>query len=82
MRKLDISYATNEFVKMVKAWDRYDGATMGVAVLNTRQCVCLSRLLMSLKIDTMHRTSLPDYVFEPGENQKPASHWVGDNGLW
>ena len=82
MRKLDISYATNEFVKMVKAWDRYDGATMGVAVLNTRRCVCLSRLLMSLKIGTMRRTSLPNNVFEPDENQKPASHWVGDNCLW
>ena len=42
MRKLDISYATNEFVKMVKAWDKYDGATMGVVVLNTRRCVYLS----------------------------------------
>ena len=82
MRKLDISYATNEFVKMVKAWDKYDGATMGVFVLNTRRCVYLSRLLMSLKIDTMRRTSLPDNVFEPGEKQKPASHWVGENGLW
>jgi poly(A) polymerase len=41
-RKLDISYPTNEFVKMVKAWDKYDGATMGVVVLNIRRCVYLS----------------------------------------
>ncbi|KAF9782247.1 Poly(A) polymerase central domain-containing protein [Thelephora terrestris] len=36
-RKLDISYPTNEFVKMVKTWDKYDPATMGVVVLNIRR---------------------------------------------
>jgi len=37
-RKLDISYPTNEFVKMVKTWDKYDNATMGVVVQNIRRC--------------------------------------------
>jgi poly(A) polymerase len=41
-RKLDISYPTNEFVKMVKTWDKYDPATMGVVVLNIKRCVCQS----------------------------------------
>ncbi|GAA5908182.1 polynucleotide adenylyltransferase PAP1 [Sporobolomyces salmoneus] len=31
-RKLDISYPTNEFTKLVKMWDKYDADTMGVIV--------------------------------------------------
>ncbi|BGP44856.1 polynucleotide adenylyltransferase [Rhodotorula kratochvilovae] len=31
-RKLDISYPTNEFTKLVKMWDSYDADTMGVIV--------------------------------------------------
>ncbi|GJN91671.1 hypothetical protein Rhopal_004694-T1 [Rhodotorula paludigena] len=31
-RKLDISYPTNEFTKLVKMWDNYDADTMGVIV--------------------------------------------------
>ncbi|GAA5915933.1 hypothetical protein JCM8208_003669 [Rhodotorula glutinis] len=31
-RKLDISYPTNEFTKLVKMWDSYDAETMGVIV--------------------------------------------------
>lgn len=31
-RKLDISYPTNEFTKLVKMWDKYDPDTMGVIV--------------------------------------------------
>ncbi|GAA6011631.1 hypothetical protein JCM8202_004094 [Rhodotorula sphaerocarpa] len=31
-RKLDISYPTNEFTKLVKLWDNYDAETMGVIV--------------------------------------------------
>ncbi|GAA5832256.1 hypothetical protein JCM11251_004297 [Rhodosporidiobolus azoricus] len=31
-RKLDISYPTNEFTKLVKMWDGYDAETMGVIV--------------------------------------------------
>lgn len=31
-RQLDITWPTTEFVKMVKAWDKFDDATMGVAV--------------------------------------------------
>ena len=40
-RKLDISYPTNEFVKMVKTWDKYDNATMGVVVQNIKRCALL-----------------------------------------
>ncbi|GAA6001779.1 hypothetical protein JCM10207_002316 [Rhodosporidiobolus poonsookiae] len=31
-RKLDISYPTNEFTKLVKMWDKYDADSMGVIV--------------------------------------------------
>lgn len=31
-RKLDISYPTNEFTKLVKTWDQYDAERMGVIV--------------------------------------------------
>ncbi|KAL5530370.1 PAP1 [Sanghuangporus sanghuang] len=31
-RKLDISYPTTEFTKLVKMWDRYDEASMGIVV--------------------------------------------------
>mgnify|MGYP001597246539 CR=1 FL=1 len=31
-RRLDISYPTNEFTKLVKMWDKYDPNSMGVMV--------------------------------------------------
>lgn len=31
-RKLDISYPTTEFAKLVKMWDKYDGSNMGIIV--------------------------------------------------
>ncbi|KDE09808.1 poly(A) polymerase [Microbotryum lychnidis-dioicae p1A1 Lamole] len=31
-RKLDISYPTTEFTKLVKMWDKYDESTMGIIV--------------------------------------------------
>ena len=56
---------------MVKTWDKYDSATMGVVVLNIKRCVCLSGSRCYRKIDTTSRSSLPDDVFDPGEKQKP-----------
>lgn len=38
-RKLDISYPTNEFTKLVKMWDKYDPDTMGVIVRYIKRCV-------------------------------------------
>ncbi|KAF5333209.1 hypothetical protein D9611_002745 [Ephemerocybe angulata] len=35
-RKLDISYPTTDFTKMVKMWDKYDEATMGIYVRHIR----------------------------------------------
>ena len=69
---MDISYPTNEFVKMVKTWDKYDAATMGIVVLNIRRYACLVWRLKSLDIDAISRSTLPDYVFDPGERQKSA----------
>ncbi|KAI9063335.1 polymerase [Trametes sanguinea] len=50
-RKLDISYPTTEFYKMVKMWDKYDESSMNIVVRHIKH------------------TSLPDYVFEPGERE-------------
>ncbi|THH28420.1 hypothetical protein EUX98_g5765 [Antrodiella citrinella] len=35
-RKLDISYPTTEFTKLVKAWEKYDESTMGIVVRHMR----------------------------------------------
>ncbi|KAF8638592.1 hypothetical protein AX17_002133 [Amanita inopinata Kibby_2008] len=48
-RRLDISYPTTEFTKLVKMWEKYDEATMGIVVRHIKS------------------SSLPDYVFDPGE---------------
>ncbi|THV08136.1 Poly(A) polymerase [Dendrothele bispora CBS 962.96] len=35
-RKLDISYPTTEFTKLVKMWEKFDESTMGIVVRNIR----------------------------------------------
>lgn len=69
---MDISYPTNEFVKMVKTWDKYDNATMGVIVQNIKRCALLVKWLTLLDVDATPRSLLPDYVFDAGERHKPA----------
>lgn len=36
-RKLDISYPTTEFTKLVKMWERFDEATMGIVVRHVKR---------------------------------------------
>ncbi|KAF9057831.1 Poly(A) polymerase central domain-containing protein [Panaeolus papilionaceus] len=36
-RKLDISFPTTEFTKLVKSWDKYDEATMGLVVRHIKK---------------------------------------------
>ena len=36
-RKLDISYPTTEFTKLVKMWEKYDEATMGIVVRHIKR---------------------------------------------
>ena len=69
-RKLDISYPTNEFVKMVKTWDKYDNATMGVVVQNIRRYAFPAQQLTFPGADVISSSLLPDHVFDPGEKQK------------
>jgi poly(A) polymerase len=38
-RKLDISYPTTEFTKLVKMWDKFEEATMGIVVRHIRRLV-------------------------------------------
>ncbi|KAJ3030190.1 UNVERIFIED_CONTAM: polynucleotide adenylyltransferase [Siphonaria sp. JEL0065] len=45
-RKIDISWPTSEFVSLVKAWDKYEEATMGVVVQHIK-CDKLPAELMS-----------------------------------
>lgn len=40
-RKLDISYPTTEFTKMVKMWDKYEEAKMGIVVRHIKRSVLL-----------------------------------------
>ena len=37
-RRLDISYPTTEFTKLVKMWEKYDEATMGIIVRHIKRC--------------------------------------------
>ncbi|KAH9855062.1 polymerase [Lenzites betulinus] len=54
-RRLDISYPTAEFMKMVKTWETYNESTMHIVVRYLKH------------------TSLPDYVFDPGEREAAAA---------
>lgn len=36
-RKLDISWPTTEFTKLVKTWDKFDEATMGIVVRHIKK---------------------------------------------
>ncbi|KAJ7639530.1 poly-A polymerase [Roridomyces roridus] len=48
-RRLDISYPTQEFTKLVRLWEKFDEASMSVVVQHMRS------------------SALPDYVYDPGE---------------
>jgi poly(A) polymerase Pap1 len=48
-RRLDISYPTAEFTKLVKMWEKYDDATMGIVVRHIKR---FGRLVF-LSIDLM-----------------------------
>jgi poly(A) polymerase len=45
-RRLDISYPTNEFTKMVKMWDKYDESAMGIYVRHIKRSVTLPPFLL------------------------------------
>ena len=72
-RRLDISYPTTEFSKLVKMWEKFDELKMGIVVRNIKRsssvfpsphlrlCIIYASYLFS--------SSLPDYVFDEGERQ-------------
>ena len=41
-RRLDISYPTTEFTKLVKMWEKYDASSMHVIVRHIKQFVDFS----------------------------------------
>jgi len=49
-RRLDISFPTTEFTKLVKLWDKYDEATMGIVVRHIRRQILV---FISLRTETL-----------------------------
>ncbi|KAF7335350.1 Poly(A) polymerase [Mycena sanguinolenta] len=48
-RRLDISYPTQEFIKLVRVWEKFDESRMSIVVQHIKSSM------------------LPDYVYDPGE---------------
>lgn len=71
-RRLDISYPTTEFSKLVKMWEKYDEATMGIVVRHIKRyclvCVCSNKKAYKI----VASVNLPDYVFD-GDERQPRS---------
>ena len=51
--KLDISYPTNEFTKITKGWEKYDGSKMNLAVRHIKQSVIKFLRLIKLSADDL-----------------------------
>ena len=66
-RKLDISYPTTEFTKLVKMWEKFDEGTMGIVVRHIKRSALFPRhqSITSLSFSS----GLPDQVFDPGERK-------------
>lgn len=43
-RRLDISYPTTEFTKLVKLWEKYDESSMGIIVRHIKRCVSVQSI--------------------------------------
>lgn len=81
-RKLDISYPTNEFTKLVKMWDKYDADTMGVIVRYIKSFVFFCpldsqardvQLIGPVPRLDLHRSALPAYVHAGREPEPPKT---------
>ncbi|KAG2033642.1 Poly(A) polymerase central domain-containing protein [Suillus americanus] len=68
-RRLDISYPTTEFTKLVKMWEKYDEDTMGIVVRNIKRSCNLMRQVIPSDLTHFTSSALPDYVFDEGERQ-------------
>jgi poly(A) polymerase len=53
-RKLNISWPCAEFTKLVKAWDKYDEATMGITIKYIKRYI---------KIDVIYLRFCRDLVY-------------------
>ncbi|KAF9006726.1 Poly(A) polymerase central domain-containing protein [Cyathus striatus] len=70
-RRLDISYPTTEFTKLVKSWEKFDERTMGIVVRHIkRSAPCLRTYVMMECSTVTYSSDLPENVFDPGE--RPA----------
>ncbi|POY71982.1 putative Polynucleotide adenylyltransferase [Rhodotorula taiwanensis] len=75
-RKLDISYPTNEFTKLVKLWDNYDAETMGVIVRYIKSPARTSDSRQTLTSERARSSALPPYVFAGREPEPPKTGGV------
>lgn len=46
-RRLDISYPTTEFTKLVKMWEKFDEATMGIVVRHIKRFISMAMIFDS-----------------------------------
>lgn len=53
-RRLDISYPTTEFTKLVKMWEKYDEDTMGIVVRNIKRSCNLMRQVIPSDLTHFH----------------------------
>ena len=68
-RRLDISYPTTEFSKLVKMWEKFDEDKMGLVVRNIKRSCNLIRQVTISNLTHSTSSALPDYVFDAGERQ-------------
>jgi poly(A) polymerase len=50
-RRLDISYPTTEFTKLVKMWDKYDNDKMGIVVRHIKRSVKERKYIFTFPTD-------------------------------
>lgn len=66
-RRLDISYPTTEFTKMVKQWEHFNDSKMGIVVRHIRRLVRNNLSCLADPLRRLYRSGLPDNVFDSGE---------------
>ncbi len=68
-RRLDISYPTTEFTKLVKMWEKFDEQKMGIVVRHIKRSPLVQSAFSGVADAPVCSAALPDYVFEEGERQ-------------
>ncbi|KAJ3215449.1 polynucleotide adenylyltransferase [Dinochytrium kinnereticum] len=71
-RKLDLTWPTQEFVKLVKLWEQYDQSTMGIVVQNIKrqECSSLPPELVSDRDQTKTAKKRPKSIRNSGGHER------------